>query len=485
MISVAAILLAAAAAMQEIGSLKDIVSGDAVIAIEEGSCSSRLAKEAFPSNRFVECLNVHDSIMALEGGKIDALVYDRPYLEHAALNRPSVRVLDEDLGRIGIAIGAPLGNEALMERVNDFIRRFRSDGTYDEMYRRWVKTANPTMPSIPDAENPSGRIRIGVTLDSMPMGYLARNGEYWGYDIEFSKRLALDLNRAVEFVPMNFDALLSATSAGKVDLGISQFDATDEHRKVMLLSEPYIDSRAGVVVRRSGRGRLSYWKRMGDGFRRTFVEESRWRLLFNGLGVTLHITFAAAFLGTLLAFPLWLALDSRLLPLRMLGRGWVEAMQGTPVLVLLMIVFYVTFADVDVSPVFVAILVFGFNFSAYVGEMLKSGVGAVPPGQREAALALGYSRWGAFRRFVFPQGLRIILPVYRGSLISLLKDTSVVGYITIHDLTRVSDLVRARTYDGFFPLVSTAVVYFLLAKLMALALARFGELIGPRTKGRG
>lgn len=483
MIAAVAILSATLVAPREIQALADIGAKGAVIAIEEGTCAERQARLAFPKNRFVEYANAHDAIVALEGGKVDALVYDRPYLDYAALNRPGIRVLDENLGASCISIGAPFGRDALMEKVNAYIRSFRADGTYDAMYRRWVLTADPEMPTIPEPAHPDGTIRIGITLDQMPMGYLAEGGGYEGYDIEFSRRLALYLNRRIEFLSMDYPALIAATSAGKVELGISQFDATEERRKAMLLSDPYIDSPVGVAVRRAGRCRQSCSDWLIGGFRRTFVEEARWKLLLDGLAVTLEITFAAALLGTVLAFPLWLALASRIRPIRAMGRAWVEVMQGTPVLVMLMIVFYVAFSDIDISPVLVAVLVFGCHFSAYAGEMLLSGIMAVPRGQWEAASALGYSQAGAFRRFVFPQVLRIVLPVYRGTLISMLKDTSVVGYITIHDLTKVGDLVRARTYDGFFPLVSTAIVYFLLAKLMALALKRAGDCLGPRTKG--
>ena len=478
MIAVAAVLVAAL----EIASLDDIAAKGAVISVEEGTCAERQARLSFPSNRFVECFDVCDGIVSLEGGKVDALIYDRPYLDFAALNRDKVRVLDENLGMSCISVGASLQKTELMGRVNDFIRRFRADGTYAAMYRRWIKTESPVMPSVPEPKHPEGKVRIGVTLDAMPMGYLAKDGEYWGYDIEFSRRLALDLNRTVEFVAMEYTSLLSATAAGKVDLGVAQFDATEERRKVMLFSDPYIDSPVGVAVRNLGGRKRPFLSVVADGFRRAVIDESRWRLMAGGLSVTLTITFCAALLGTMLAFPLWLMLVSRIRPIRWLGRGWVEVMQGTPVLVMLMIVFYAVFSDVNVSPALVAILVFGLNFSAYVGEIIGSGVAAIPVGQREAAYALGYSRVGAFRKFVFPQAVRIVLPVYRGMLISMFKETSVVGYITVCDLTRVGDLIRARTYDGFFPLVLTAIIYFVLAKLMAYVLKAVGDFLDPRRK---
>lgn len=483
MIAALAVLLMAAAAPSEIASVDDIATKGAVIVLEAGSGAERLARQAFPSNRTVECFNVGDGIIAVEGGKADALVYDRPYLDHAALNREGIRILDECLGMNCISVGASLGKAELIGRVNDFIRRFRADGTYESMYGRWIRSRSPVMPVIPAPAHPDGKIRIGVALDAMPMGYIAKNGEYWGYDIEFSRRLALDLNKTVELVAMEFRALQAATASGNVDLGIAQLDATEERRKVMLFSDPYIDSPVGIAVRNPDGRRKPFLASAADGFRRAFLDESRWRLMAEGLAVTMEITLSAALLGTILAFPLWLLLVSGVRPLRWLGRGWIEIMQGTPVLVMLMIVFYVVFADMDISPVLVAVLVFGLNFSAYVGEILGSGVAAVPAGQWEAAYALGYTKIDTFRRFVFPQAVRIVLPVYRGMLISMFKETSVVGYITVCDLTRVGDLIRARTYDGFFPLVSTAVIYFALAKLMAYALKRLGDATGPRRKG--
>jgi len=138
------------------------------------------------------------------------------------------------------------------------------------------------------------------------------------------------------------------------------------------------------------------------------------------------------------------------------------------------------------APEAVAIVGFALNFAAYAGEMLRTGIAAVPAGQREAALAIGFTPFEAFWRVVFPQALRHILPVYRGEVIGLLKATSIVGYIAVVDLTKVSDLIRARTYEAFFPLIATAVIYFFFARLIARALARAEYALTPivrRKKG--
>ena len=463
---------------REFSTFAELERAHARLGVEEGTCAERLARDYFKTCDFMSTFGPIALYPALESGQIDAIIYDRAFLEYAALARPEYKLLDENVGFGRIVIGTKLGNDALMARVNAFIRRVREDGTYRQMYDRWVRTVRPKMPDIPEPERPDGDLIVGICPEQEPMTYIA-NGEPYGYDVEFARRLALALNRRIVIISSNYDSLLAGVVAGKYDLGISQFDATPERRKSMLMSEPYIDAPVGVLVRRARKGRRSLVEFVRAGVRGTFLEEERWRMVASGLLVTLEITLLATILGTLLAFPVWLAISSRNPLARVAGRGWVEVMQGTPVLVLLMVVFYIAFAHVSVSPVVVAILVFAMNFSAYAGEMLNVGVSSVGTGQREAAFMLGYSRFKAFRRIVMPQVVLRMLPVYRGQVIMLLKDTSIVGYITIHDLTKISDLIRARTYDAFFPLISTAILYFLLAKLIERILVWIGRRIDP------
>ena len=310
--------------------------------------------------------------VALAAGKVDAIVFDRPVLENAALVNHGFRVLDHSLGKGVISVGAPHGKEALIGKVNAFIRRVRADGTYVAMYERWGRTIKPEMPRIPDPERPDGVLSVGVCLTEPPMSFLGKDGPS-GYDIEFARRLARDLNLKVEFHSLEYDALLAAISTGKYDLGVAQFDATPEHCKSMLMSDGYIDNEVGVMVWRGTSSGRTFAQALKDGLSSTFVDEARWKLVAEGLLTTAEIAIFAVLLGTLLAFPLWLALISRSRIVSSAGRLWVEVLQGTPVLVMLLIVFYVAFAKVDVSPVLVAVLVFGCNFSAYAGEALKAG----------------------------------------------------------------------------------------------------------------
>jgi polar amino acid transport system substrate-binding protein len=164
------------------------------------------------------------------------------------------------------------------------------------------------------------------------------------------------------------------------------------------------------------------------------------------------------------------------------AKGYISLLRGTPVLVLLMIIYYIVFASVNINPVIVAILAFGLNFGAYVSEMFRTGIESIDKGQREAAIAGGFTKVQAFLHIILPQALRRALPIYKGEFISLLKMTSIVGYIAVQDLTKAGDIIRSRTFDAFFPLIMIAVLYLLIAWSLIWALGRIEFSVDPIRK---
>jgi polar amino acid transport system substrate-binding protein len=170
--------------------------------------------------------------------------------------------------------------------------------------------------------------------------------------------------------------------------------------------------------------------------------------------------------------------------LRQLAKTYISLLRGTPVLVLLMLIFYVVFASIAIDPVLVAVFAFGLNFAAYVSEMFRTGIESIDRGQTEAGVAMGFSRIGTFRHIVLPQALQRILPVYKGEFISMVKMTSIVGYVAVQDLTKASDIIRSRTFDAFFPLIVVAVMYFLISWVLIQALEYLERRTDPMTRRR-
>ena len=209
---------------------------------------------------------------------------------------------------------------------------------------------------------------------------------------------------------------------------------------------------------------------VADSFNNNLIAEDRYRMILDGLQVTLLITLCAVVLGTLLGgLMCWMRM-SRKTWLQQVAKVYIDLMRGTPVLVLLMLMYYVVMAPLDASGIVVAIVTFAMNTAAYISEMLRTTIQGIDRGQTEAGLALGFTQRQTFFRIVLPQVVRAVMPVYQGEVVSLLKGTSIVGYIAVADMTRASDLIRSRTFDAFFPLIVTAIIYFIIAWLIGLLL---------------
>ena len=215
---------------------------------------------------------------------------------------------------------------------------------------------------------------------------------------------------------------------------------------------------------------ILFWHQIADAFVKNMIVEDRYMLILEGLWTTVLITVFAAIFGTILGgLVCWMRMKGNA-TVRKIAKVYVDLMRGTPVLVLLMIMYYIVLAPVIESAIIVAIITFSLNASAYICEMFRSGIEGIDKGQTEAGLSLGFTNWQTFFYIVFPQVIKNIMPVYHGELISLLKNTSIVGYIAIMDMTKASDLIRSRTFDAFFPLIIVAILYFILAWLIGLLL---------------
>lgn len=206
---------------------------------------------------------------------------------------------------------------------------------------------------------------------------------------------------------------------------------------------------------------------IGHELYKSLIYDKRYMYILTGLKNTLIISLFAVIIGFLLGTIIALINDSNekngnFKILSTLGRWYVNVMRGTPMLLQLMIIYYVIFKSVDISPVLVGIIAFGLNSSAYVSEIIKSGINSVDTLQYESALSLGFNYSKTMIYVILPQAIKNILPALGNELVTLIKETSVAGYIGIVDLTKASDIIASNTYNYFFPLIITAIIYFIL-----------------------
>lgn len=224
----------------------------------------------------------------------------------------------------------------------------------------------------------------------------------------------------------------------------------------------------------------SFLGKISEGFYNNLVAENRFILILNGLRTTIIISILAVLLGTLLgSISCWMRLSKNKL-FQILSKTYISILRGTPVLVLLMLIFYVVFASINIDAIWVAVIAFGLNFGAYSSEIFRNGIESVPVGQHEASIALGFSKFQTFWYIVLPQAVKRILPVLKGEIITLVKMTSIVGYIAVQDLTKAGDIIRSRTFDAFFPLIMVAILYFIISWSLIFAI----ELVEKRTDRR-
>ena len=197
---------------------------------------------------------------------------------------------------------------------------------------------------------------------------------------------------------------------------------------------------------------------------------------------TLLITVLSVFFGTVLGFGVFMLCRNGNIVANGVTRFSMWLVQGMPMVVLLMILYYIIFGSVVISGIFVAVIGFTLTFGSSVFGLLKMGVGAVDSGQYEAAYALGYSNRRTFFKIILPQALPHVLPAYRGEIVGLIKATAIVGYIAVQDLTKMGDIVRSRTYEAFFPLIAVTVIYFMLEELVGALVSRITIDFDPKRR---
>lgn len=219
------------------------------------------------------------------------------------------------------------------------------------------------------------------------------------------------------------------------------------------------------------------WERLADSFEVNFVKDDRWHYLVNGFLVTIEISACAVLMGLCIGFLVAVVRSAhdqtgRYKVLNFLCHIYLTVVRGTPVVVQLLIIYFVIFGSVDVSKVLVAIVAFGVNSGAYVAEIIRSGIMAVDSGQMEAGRSLGLSYGTTMRSVILPQAFKNVLPALGNEFIVLLKETSVCGYIALQDLTKGGDIIRSQTYDAFLPLIAVALTYLVVVVCLSQLLKK-------------
>ncbi len=445
-----------------------------------GSTQDLWIKDNYPKAKRLVFNNRADLVNALRSHQCKAIILDEGSKDVLDENK-DFAILQKDFCPVDMAVCFPLGSSLLPE-YNEFQSKLKKSGELDAIFEKWSDTTGKDKRApVEIVEFPGEPLVLGTTLIQAPYSFLVNN-EPAGFDIEIMALFAKSIGRTLKIVPYDFGGLIPALTNGMIDVAANSIMYTPERGEVVAFADPYLQQNSYAVtfadalaadhpnykeVERQKKGLLDT---IAEKFHDNLLKESRWKLIVDGLRDTILITIFSVLLGALLGVGVCVLRMSRNVVCRGFAKWFIDIIRGIPVLVLLMILFYVVFARLGISAVTVAIISFALNFAANSSEMYRSGLESIDPGQKKAGIAMGFTNMQTFLYITLPQTVKRVLPVFKGEAINLLKTTSIVGYIAVVDLTKASDIIRSRTFDAFFPLIIITIIYFILAWLLGKAL---------------
>ena len=427
-----------------------------------------------------------DMILALNSNKIDAyLIEEVGYYATAAVH-PELATLEESAGlcEAAVIIGNNDKQERLLREINEFIAKHNSegDGLLDKMFKYWVEDfdAEKSRTEQGGFTGENGELIIACEGGYAPFSYVNDEGDC-GYDVDFMYRFCREYGYTPNIQRVAFESIAPGAESGKYDIGLNII-LSDERDANACLSEVYYTCDIFMVVPNEVDEGVGFIAKMKDNFNNTFIKESRWKLFASGAGITLMITLSSILLGTSIGFAVFMLCRKGNKIANGITNGALWLIQGMPTVLLLMILYYIIFGSTRLSGTVVAIVGFTLIFACSMYEMLSVGFGAIGNGQYEAATALGYSDRQSFFKILLPQAAKHFLPIYKSEVVTLIKETSVAGYIAIQDLTKISDLVRARTYQAFFALIFTAIIYFVISGALTRIVGMVEKKVDPKSR---
>lgn len=409
------------------------------IGVQIGTTGAIYAEDFVAENPGTEVIRYNkgaDAVQALKQQKIDAVLIDeQPALAFVEKNN-ELTIADEEFAMEEYAIGIAKENTELLYQINDALEAIKVNGTMDEIVANYIGDEKGEHPY----ESPEG-LTLGNGTLTMATNVAFPPYEYYedktavGIDIDMMQAIADYLNMDLVVSDMEFDSVIMAVQSGKADVAAAGLTVTEDRLKNISFSESYTTAKQVIIY---NNGEKAEKMSLADKIYQTFIEKNRWQYIPKGLANTLLIT----------------------------------VFRGTPMVVQLLIMYYVVFAQTAVNPLIAAVIAFGLNSGAYLSEAIRSGIMAIEIGQFEAGRSMGFNYHETVRYIIMPQAIKVSLPAIFNEYIALLKESSIVGYIGLMDLTKAGDIIRSNTYEALVPLVSVALVYLVLVMIMTSLVSR-------------
>lgn len=467
---------------QEFTTIEDLNGHD--IGVQTAVLYEELIQDRVPDTTFQYYTMPNDMILALQSGKVDAYLIEEVSYGVQKKNHPELTVLEEPAGYINATciIGENERQDLLLSELNAFIAESRGNGVLEELYDYWITDFDPVNDTCDTTgfTGENGTIAVAVEGGYEPFSFIS-NGQISGFDVDFICRFARAYGYTPVFYEVPFEAIAPGVESGRYDIGMN-IVVSAERNETGTLSDVYYSTPIRLVVMGEDEGGMGFFASLAESFNKTFLRENRWELFLQGAGVTLLITVSSIICGTLLGFLVFMLTRHGGRVSNGVTNFFLWLIHGMPTVLLLMILYYIIFGSTSLSGTWVSVVGFSLMFACSMIDMLRVGCKAVGRGQLEASRAMGYSDGQSFFRIILPQAANHFLPIYKNEVVTLIKETSVVGYIAVLDLTKISDLVRSRTYEAFFPLIATAIMYFILTAILTRIVRLVADKIDPKRR---
>lgn len=444
------------ASMDELNGL----TGAAIL----GTIDEQLYNDRFPDSKVVTFQNVNDCVVGVLNGKADFTVSDEmgadnivnsydgiTYFNEAFYEQPIGAIFNKDIPE----------SQALKIEFNNYIKECQENGKLDRLFSKWNK--NKAKADKEKRTFTGKQITIALEPVTVPYTFM-KNGEPTGFEVELIEKFCEDYGYTPEYLIVDFSGLVPSIISGKADMAAAVICYTEERAESVDFSDIYLYDELKILVPTKGEKQISGWESVKRSFERTFIEENRWKMFASGILTTLEITLVSAIIGTFFGFIFYMFCRNGNRLLNSVFDVLARIFAGLPVIIILMILFYVIFTNLNGT--IISIIGFSTCTALNVFSSLKTAVKSIDVGQTEGAYALGFTDMQTFYKIVLPQALQQFIPNYKGLMINLINGTAVVGFIAVQDLTRTSDLIRAVTYEAFLPLIATAIIYFVLGVLL-------------------
>lgn len=453
------------------------------VGVTTGTIQEQIAIDVLPNAKLVYYSSFSDMALALAEHKITCFIAPNMTYEMLLELYPDFDNTGDHLlgGNIAFGFNKSESHDKLFNELNVFLIEHKEE--LDKIGENWMNgLGDIDMPNYKECQNINGNISGVVNATLEPFNYI-ENGEITGFEIDIIARFANEYGYSVELYDTNFDSVLVGLTQDRYDIGIATIAVTEERKQSIRFSEPYYSS-FNVIVYNSSDKQTKNSNTIVDSFKKTFIYEDRYKLFLNGLSITLQITILSAFFGTILASLICYLKINGSKYVKKVCNIFIQVFEGTPILVILLIFYYIVFTSSNTNPMLVAVVVFSLNSAAFFAESFYAGIMTVDIGQKEAGLAMGYNEFQTFIKFILPIAASAFLPTYQSAIITLLKGTSIVSYVTIQDLTKVGEIVRSRTYEPLIPLISIAIIYFALSRIIIFVINIIAGKIKPQRIGK-